>query len=90
MSAKTTDGSKKSPKKFEKTNKQIRKQAKKQGMIVISNRTRLFIDGRPNRRWWFADAKSGILVSEEHGLCDDEALAKLARFNKQPKDSELF
>lgn len=83
MSVKTTEGSKKSSKNFEKTGKQIHKQAKKQGMIVISNRARLFIDGRPNRRWWFADAKSKILVSEEHGLCDDEALAKLARFNKQ-------
>ncbi|WP_319550252.1 hypothetical protein [Desulfogranum marinum] len=89
MSANTTAAGKKVFKDFEKTGKQIRKQAKKQGMLVISNRARLFIDGRPKRRWWFADATSGILVSEEHGLCDDEALAKLARCNKQPQDSEL-
>lgn len=70
-------------KEFEKNDKKIRKQAKKLGMIVISNRARLFIDGRPKRRWWFADAKTGILVSEEHGLCDDEALAKLDRCKQQ-------
>ncbi|WP_153305773.1 hypothetical protein [Desulfogranum mediterraneum] len=68
---------------FEKKGKKIRSQARKQGLMVMSNRARLFIDGRPNRRWWFADAKSGILVSEEYGLCDDEALAKLARFRIQ-------
>jgi len=68
---------------FEKNDKKIRKQAKKQGLTAISNRTRLFIDGRPKRRWWFADAKTGILISEEYGLCDDEALAKLARYREQ-------
>lgn len=68
---------------FEKNDKEIREQAKKQGLMVISNRARLFIDGRPKRRWWFADAETGILVSEEYGLCDDEAFAKLKRYREQ-------
>ncbi len=83
MSAKMTEKPKKVAKEFEKQGKKIRKKAKKQGMMVICNRARLFIDGRPNRRWWFADVKTGILVSEEYGLCDDEALAKLARFREE-------
>lgn len=68
--------------KFEKLGKKIRKRAKKEGLTVICNRSRLFIDGRPKRRWWFADEKTGILVSEEYGLCDDEAVAKLDRFRQ--------
>ena len=70
-------------KEFETQGNKIRSLAKKQGMMVICNRARLFIDGRPNRRWWFADAKTEILVSEEYGLCDDEALTKLARFREE-------
>lgn len=83
MSAKMKDKCKKVVKEFETQGNKIRRLAKKQGMMVICNRARLFIDGRPNRRWWFADAKTGILVSEEYGLCDDEALAKLARFREE-------
>ena len=83
MSAKMAEKCKKVVKKFEKQGKKIRSQAKKQGMMVICNRAYLFIDGRPNRRWWFADAKTGILVSEEYGLCDNEALAKIARFREE-------
>ncbi|NOQ46270.1 MAG: hypothetical protein GQ559_06315 [Desulfobulbaceae bacterium] len=83
MSAKIKGKRKKVAKEFEKLGKKIHRQSKKQGMMVICNRARLFIDGRPNRRWWFADTKTGILVSEEYGLCDDEALAKLARFREE-------
>jgi len=70
---------KKSGKKFEKLGKKIFSQAKKQGLIAINNRSKLFIHGRPNRRWWFADKKNGLLISVEYGLCDDEALAMLRR-----------
>jgi len=82
MGIKISGKCKKFAKEFEKVGKKIRSRAKKQGLSVISNRAYLFIDGRPNRRWWFADAETGILVSEEHGLCDDEAVAKLNRFRK--------
>jgi len=82
MGAKISKDSEKAAKKFEKLDKKIRNQAKDQGLTAISNRARLFIDGRPNRRWWFAEDKTGILVSEEYGLCDDEAVAKLNRFRK--------
>lgn len=51
MSISAMKGCKKVVKKFEKQGKMIRGQAKKQGMMVISNRARLFIDGRPKRRW---------------------------------------
>lgn len=66
-------------KEFEKLGKKIFSQAKKQGLIAINNRVKLFIHGRPNRRWWFADKKNGLLISVEYGLCDDEALAMLQR-----------
>ena len=69
---------KKASKEFEKQGKKIVSQAKKQGMIAINNRAKLFIDGHPSRRWWFADRKSNLLISVEFGLCDDEALAMLA------------
>jgi len=82
MGTTISKGEGKSAKAFEKLDKKIRDQAKKQGLTTISNRARLFIDGRPSRRWWFADKKTGILVSEEYGLCDDEAVAKLNRFRK--------
>ncbi len=70
---------KKASKEFEKQGKKIFSQAKKQGLLAINNRAKLFIDGRPQRRWWFADKKSNLLISVEFGLCDDEALALLAR-----------
>ena len=66
-------------KEFEKLGKKIFSQAKKQGLIAINNRSKLFIHGRPNRRWWFADKKNGLLISVEYGLCDNEALAMLQR-----------
>jgi len=70
---------KKIAKEFEKQGKKIFSQAKKRGLIAINNRSKLFIDGRPNRRWWFADKKTALLISVEYGLCDDEALAMLQR-----------
>lgn len=66
-------------KEFEKLGRKIFSQAKKQGLIAINNRSKLFIHGRPNRRWWFADKKNGLLISVEYGLCDDEALSMLQR-----------
>ena len=72
-------GKKKVGKSFEKLGKEITAQAKKQGLIAIKNRAKLFIDGRPNRRWWFADEKKGLLISVEYGLCDEEAMAMLQR-----------
>ena len=74
---------KKIGKEFEKQGKKITAQAKKQGLIAIYNRARLFIDGRPNRRWWFADKENGLLISVEYGLCDEEAMAMLARNEKK-------
>jgi len=70
---------KKAYKEFEKQGKKIFSQAKKQGLIAINNRAGLFIDGRPNRRWWFADKENNLLISVEFGLCDEEALAMLAK-----------
>ena len=70
---------KKASKDFEKLGKKIFSQAKKQGLIAINNRAGLFIDGRPSRRWWFADKKNQLLISVEFGLCDEEALAMLER-----------
>jgi hypothetical protein len=70
---------KKLAKEFEKLGKKIFSQAKQQGLIAINNRSKLFIHGRPNRRWWFADKKNGLLISVEYGLCDDEALDMLQR-----------
>jgi len=74
---------KKASKEFEKLGKKIFSQAKTQGLIAINNRAGLFIDGRPNRRWWFADKKNGLLISVEFGLCDEEALAMLERNAKK-------
>jgi len=74
---------KKVSKEFEKLGKKIFSKAKKQGLIAINNRAKLFIDGRPNRRWWFADKKTGLLISVEFGLCDEEALAMLKRNSKK-------
>ncbi len=78
-----SQGKKKTAKDFEKQGKNITAQAKKQGLIAIKNRARLFIDGRPGRRWWFADQKKGLLISVEYGLCDEEAVAMLQRNEKK-------
>lgn len=59
---------------FEDLSKKIHKIAKKKGLVAISNRRKLFIDGHPNRRWWFAETEDYMLVSEEYGLCDHEAM----------------
>lgn len=63
-----------SAKDFKKQGKVIDKLAKKQGLIAIPNRLALFIDGKPCRRWWFADKESGVLISVEYGLVDNEAI----------------
>ena len=66
-------------KKFEDLSKELAELAKKKGLLAICNRKRLFIDGHPNRRWWFATDDEHILISEEYGLCDHEALEFLHR-----------
>ncbi len=76
---------KKLAKEFEKAGSKIRSEAERQGLIAICNRRKLFIDGRPNRRWWFADMKEGLLISVEYGLCDEEAKAMLERNRKAKK-----
>ena len=63
-----------SVKDFKKLGKLITKLAQKQNLIVMKNRLALFIDGKPCRRWWFADKTSGLLLSVEYGLIDREAL----------------
>ena len=63
-----------SAKDFKKQGKLIKKLAKKQNLIAITNRLSLFIDGKPCRRWWFADRKNGVLLSVEYGLVDTEAV----------------
>ena len=63
-----------SAKDFKKQGKLIVKLAKKQGLIAITNRLSLFIDGKPCRRWWFAGKKNGVLLSVEYGLVDKEAV----------------
>lgn len=62
-----------SEKDFKKQGKAIIKLAKKQGLTAITNRLSLFID-KPCRRWWFADKKSGVLLSVEYGIIDREAI----------------
>lgn len=59
---------------FKKQAKTIFKLAKKQGLIAITNRLSLFIDGKPCRRWWFADKGNNVLLSVEYGLIDEEAI----------------
>jgi len=66
-----------SEKDFKKQGKLIVKMAKKQGLVAITNRLALFIDGKTCRRWWFADKKSGVLLSVEYGLIDREAMTFL-------------
>jgi len=63
-----------SAKDFKKQGNNIVKLAKKQGLIAITNRISLFIDGKPCRRWWFADKKTAVLLSVEYGLIDKEAI----------------
>ena len=63
-----------SAKDFKKQGKLITKLAKKHGLIAITNRLSLFIDGKPCRRWWFASQKSEVLLSVEYGLIDREAI----------------
>ena len=63
-----------SAKDFKKRGKQITKLAKKLGLVAITNRLSLFIDGKPCRRWWFAKNETGLLLSVEYGLIDQEAL----------------
>jgi|GEM_PF-882321 len=63
-----------SAKDFKKQGKIIFKLAEKQGLNAITNRVSLFIDGKPCRRWWFADKKSKVLLSVEYGLIDREAI----------------
>lgn len=63
-----------SAKDFKNQGKVITKLAKKNNLIAITNRLELFIDGKPCRRWWFADKKSGVLLSVEYGLVDNEAI----------------
>ena len=53
--------------------KAIIKLAKKQGLVAVTNRLSLFID-KTCRRWWFADKNSGVLISVEYGLVDQEAV----------------
>jgi len=64
---------------FEKLGKSINKMAKKEGLISITNRLKLFIHGKPCRRWWFADKKTMVLISVEYGLVDAEAEEFLKR-----------
>lgn len=63
-----------SAKDFKKQDRLITKLARKQGLLAIKNRLSLFIDGKPCRRWWFADKKTGVLLSVEYGLIDKEAI----------------
>lgn len=58
---------------FKKQGKAVIKLAKKLGLIAITNRLSLFID-KTCRRWWFADKKTGLLLSAEYGLTDREAI----------------
>ncbi|WP_163337826.1 hypothetical protein [Desulfopila sp. IMCC35008] len=66
-----------SDKEFKKQGKTIFRLAKKQGLIAITNRLSLFIDGKPCRRWWFADKEKKVLISVEYGLIDQEAISFL-------------
>ena len=66
-------------KEFAKLGKEIQKMAKEEGLIAIHNRLKLFIHGKPGRRWWFADKKKGVLLSAEYGLIDKEAVEFLER-----------
>ena len=82
MSQKGKEKNKKAAKEFEKLNKNIREMAKERDLIAINNRIKLFIHGKPQRRWWFADKKTCVLISVEYGLVDAEAVAFLSRNEK--------
>ena len=69
-------------KEFEQLGKRIQKMAKEIGLIAIPNRLKLFIHGKPSRRWWFADKKKNVLLSAEYGLVDTEAVEFLKRGQK--------
>lgn len=58
---------------FQKQGAAIRKLAQENGLIAVTNRLTLFID-KTCRRWWFADKDSGVLISVEYGLVDQEAV----------------
>ena len=64
---------------FEKLGGKIQKMAKKEGLIAITNRLKLFNDGKPCRRWWFCEKKTNVLLSVEYGLVDMEAVEFLER-----------
>ena len=68
---------------FEKLGKEIRRLAKNEGLIAITNRLKLFIHGKPCRRWWFAEKKKNVLISVEYGLVDAEAMEFLQRGLKE-------
>ena len=79
MAEKSKDLCVTSEKEFKKQGQTISKLAKKQGLIAITNRLSLFIDGKPCRRWWFADKEKKVLLSVEYGLIDKEAMNFLTR-----------
>ena len=58
---------------FQKQGAAIRKLADEKGLISVTNRLTFFID-KTCRRWWFADKDSGVLISVEYGLVDQEAV----------------
>jgi len=64
---------------FAKLGKEIKKMAKTEGAIAFTNRLKLFVHGKPGRRWWFVDKEKEVLISAEHGLTDREALEALKR-----------
>ena len=66
-------------KEFAKIGKEIQKTAKERGLIAFPNRLKLFILGKPGRRWWFVDKQKDVLISAEHGLVDKEAVEFLKR-----------
>jgi len=74
MAKKSTEPLVHSEKNFKKQGKVIMRLARELGLIAMTNRLSLFIDGKPCRRWWFADKKNGVLLSVEYGLIDREAI----------------
>ncbi|MEN8200095.1 MAG: hypothetical protein ABFR63_08485 [Thermodesulfobacteriota bacterium] len=70
-------------KEFAKLGKEIKKMAKKEGLIAFHNRLKLFIHGKPARRWWFVDKGKDVLISAEYGLVDQEAVEFLKRGQKK-------
>lgn len=69
-------------KEFEKLGKTIQKTAKEIGLLAVPNRLKLFINGKPGRRWWFVDKQKLVLISAEYGLVDSEAMEFLAKGQK--------